>query len=78
MAECPYAKRGRNRLFLCELAKDERWNTCGNQRYCPKEMKPVLTDGAAKCPVREKAKKESCGLPDGEQCSPLRGRNGGQ
>lgn len=58
MAECQYAKPGRNRLFLCELANDERWNTCGNQRYCPKEMKNILTDNAEKCPVRERAERK--------------------
>lgn len=62
MASCKHAKRGRNGLFLCEMAKNEKWNTCGNQRYCPKEGRPILTDGANKCPVRERSKnKTNCG-----------------
>lgn len=57
MASCKYAKRRRNGLFLCELAAESKWNTCGNQRYCPKEGRPILTEGANKCPVRERHKK---------------------
>lgn len=56
MANCEHAKRGRNNLFFCALMGESKWNTCGNQRYCPKEGRPVLTDGANRCPVREKHK----------------------
>jgi hypothetical protein len=61
MASCKYAKLGRNNLFLCELAKSEKWNTCGNQRYCPKQGRPILTDEANKCPVRERHKDKTNG-----------------
>ena len=56
MANCEHAKRGRNNLFFCALMGGSKWNTCGNQHYCPKEGRPVLTEGANKCPVRDKHK----------------------
>ena len=61
MASCKHAKRGRNNLFFCDLMDESKWNTCGNQRYCPKEGRPILTDGANKCPVRERHKDKTDG-----------------
>lgn len=59
MANCKHAKRGRNNLFFCALMEESKWNTCGNQRYCPKEGRPVLTEGANRCPVRERHEKQT-------------------
>lgn len=59
MASCKHAKRGRNQLFLCGLMEESKWNTCGNQRYCPKEGRPILTEGANNCPVRERHEKQT-------------------
>lgn len=59
MANCKHAKRGRNNLFFCDLKAESKWNTCGNQRYCPKEGRPILTDGADNCPVLERNEKQT-------------------
>lgn len=48
---CPYAQRQNGKpLLLCTVKND----SCGNQRYCPKEGKTILTEHAARCPVRDK------------------------
>ena len=55
--QCKYAKRQPNKpLLVCTIMEETcgQWFHCGNQRYCPKEGRTVLTDGAAKCPVRER------------------------
>lgn len=60
--QCKYAKRApKMALLVCSIMEEKcnQWFTCGNQRYCPKEGRTVLTEGAANCPVRirEEAKK---------------------
>lgn len=48
---CSYAERLPNRTLLqCRLTG----SACGHQRYCPQKGKTILTQGAQKCPVRDK------------------------
>lgn len=62
--QCKYAKRQPNKpLLVCTIMEEScgQWFHCGNQRYCPKEGRTVLTDKAENCPVRmrEEAKKNA-------------------
>lgn len=55
---CGYAERRPGKvLMLCKIqedrAKGRRTCECGNQRYCPKARRTILTEGAEWCPVRK-------------------------
>ena len=57
-------RRGKVLLF-CKIQEDRQKGkiecACGHQRYCPKEKKSILTDGALKCPVRENYEQDKYG-----------------
>lgn len=50
---CPHAKRQNGKVLIFCRVKN---NSCGNQRYCPKEGKTILTEQAADCPLRKDRK----------------------
>lgn len=73
--QCKYAKRVPNKpLLICTVLEETQgqWANCGNQRYCPKEMRTVLTESAAKCPVRARYEEaQRCAaLPAKEEAAP--------
>lgn len=55
---CGYAARRHGKvLMFCKIQeereKGRKTCECGNQRYCPKARKTILTEKAEKCPIRE-------------------------
>lgn len=69
--KCEHAEQGRGSgPIKCKLLTErgDGRNLCGNQRYCDKQRKCVLTDFAAQCPLKNpiqkteaKAKKRKAG-----------------
>lgn len=54
---CEYAVRRRGKVLMCCVIQEARAKgrkncECGNQRYCPKAGKTILTEGAERCPLR--------------------------